>query len=175
MSYSMVSLGATDTNWKIVNGVAKPLNATALAAFKDLQSQISRLDTSVRVDGFIGPSTVRAYNKISSSAADANALAAGAMTKIITLAVRAKADAAGLPAPKATPPSHPVQKADGIVEEGNPPPMTSGSVLDFVSSPMGMVAVAGGIGLLLFATRRKGPAAPRALAPTQVITVPKVA
>jgi lysozyme family protein len=169
MAYSM--MGATDTAWKLVNGVAKPLNETALAAFKALQSELSRLDTSVRADGDIGPSTVRAYNKISSSAADASALAAGALTKIVTLAIRAKADAAGLPPAKPAPASRPVVRSDGTFSEGNPPPMTSGSIMDFVTSPMGMIAGAGAIGLILLATRKKRPAS---AAPAALVVAPKV-
>lgn len=160
MSYSMMG-ATTETGgpWKIVNGIAKPTTFDALKAFKAFQSAVSRFDSSVRADGAIGPSTASAYNKIVGGKSTVDQVAALAITGFTTKLLEARANSEGKPAVPPTPPSRPAPKPDGTIVEMAPPPPTSGSVIDaatgFFTSPMGLVTVAGVVGVLVWMKRRK--------------------
>ncbi len=150
MSYSM--LGAVGAgSFKLVNGVARPVDSVALGNFKAFQQELSRFG-ALRVDGDIGPATVKLYNKVVSGSWTAAQIATGIPAN--TLALMTMANSTGKPPAAALPPSKPVSKPDGTVVEGNPPPYTPETMLDsamgFVTSPMGLMAGAAVIGLVLW-------------------------
>lgn len=160
MSYSMI--GATGdcptgpaNAFKLVNGIAKPTNCTALEAFQAFQTQLARFG-ALRVDGDIGPATVKLYNKVSGGPFTAAQIATAIPGN--TMLLKLKADGESKPAAKPIPPSRPAVK-DGVVVEMNPPPYTPETLMDtvmgFVTSPMGLLAGAGVVGLLIFMKRKK--------------------
>ncbi len=165
MSYSMIgAIGAA--SFKLVNGIAKPIDKEALENFKAFQQELSRFG-ALRVDGDIGPATVKLYNKIANAVQTAAQIATG--IPLLTGALKLKASNEGKPAAKPLPPSRPVQKSDGTWTEANPPGYTPETFVDtamgFVTSPWGIGAAAGVVGLLIFLKRRKsgGASAPLSL------------
>jgi hypothetical protein len=161
---------SSSQDFTISGGVCKPSNATALAAFKDLQRQINRLHKLwefklIAVDGRPGPHTTRSLNNIYSAQGvsthypDCSGYAAKAESE--AKVIKTIADFAGAPAqvpdPSSvtSPPS--VATADGKVSH---PAISTfnidqyiGQATRFASSPIGLAMVAGGV--FLFLKRRK--------------------
>lgn len=172
MSYSMMgAVGAA--SFKLVNGVAKPVNdppeQTNLKNFKAFQQELSRFG-ALHVDGDIGPATVKLYNKVVGGSWTASQIATAIPAN--TLALMTLANSSGKPPAAPLPASRPVVRSGGTVTEGNPPPYTGETMLDsamgFVTSPMGMVVLAGGLGLLWWSKKKGGSAA------APVVDMPKV-
>lgn len=179
MSYSMMgAVGAG--SFKLVNGVAKPLNdppaQTNLSNFKAFQQELSRFG-ALRVDGDIGPATVKLYNKVTGGSHTASQIATAIPG--ITLLLKGLATKESLPPAKPLPPSRPVAKSDGTVGEGAPPPHTPETMFDtavgFVTSPLGIAALAGGVGLLFLLGRKKKSSSSAPAAAPAAVAIPKIA
>jgi hypothetical protein len=198
MSYSTV--GAADTEWcspanpqgscKPQAGLCKPMFSQAhggiptLEKFKAFQSQLNRFASpgtfgSLKVDGQIGPLAVAAVNRVLGTSATSCEQVAR-LVETLTSQLETKAALTKLPPPAPIPPSRPVRQPGGSIREGNPGNpggASEGSLLDkiteFATSPMGLVAGAAVVGLLIYSKRKKGAAAPAASASTAV-AIPKV-
>ena len=170
MSYSMIGLGADapSTTFKIVNGIAKPLNAVALENFKAFQQELSRFG-ALHVDGDIGPATVKLYAKVTGASWTASQIASA--IPVNTAALKLKAANESKPAAAPLPKPKPVQKADGTwADIALPPKPIFEKVTEFIVSPYGIFTGVGAIGLLIIMkSLKKSPARP---ASASTVTVP---
>ena len=162
------------------NCVAK--DPETLQLFRLIQLEINRFASSMgfiplKDDGVLGSKTMDAYRKISpgTAASGKGCELIGQKAKEVYAFLFAKANTAKLPA---APPPKPVvaqPRVAGDPGAGLENTNLNVGILDqitgFVTSPMGMIAGAGAIGLILLATRKKRPAS---AAPAALVVAPKV-
>lgn len=178
MSYiAMGDMASSDFNSTKYPGISKPSNVNALAQFKAMQTQLSRVATvtgnsPIASDGDIGPGTVTLYKAVAPQLegwatanmdvsdmaklvlAVAGNIPLATYADVVTEAARGYADSKGAagtpPAPKPTKPPVLVSP-DGI--ETPAPAMTADLLAAWkgTSTPMKVAAVAvlGGIGYML--------------------------
>lgn len=170
------SLGAiNETDWcstsnpqgncKPYANICKPMNATTLGYVKDLQRQLNRLRKKagkklLYVDGSLGPKTVQSVRDELPMVPHPLSCD-DAMRQVDDLAVTARqaADMAG--APIVGDPAGSAARSPTI-DPGTgqlkfPPPRPAGftAIVDFVQSPIGMAAVAGGVLFFLWSRDEK--------------------
>jgi hypothetical protein len=160
-----------EASFRLVGGVAKPVDAAALLNFKKLQVQLARFEP-LKIDGDIGPTTVRIYNKYSGRSPGTTVSGLAIAVVPSTSWMTGVADVQGKPPAQEIPPSRSrtVQTPQGpVLEEMNTVGEDSfmDTALNFVTSPMGMIAGAAVVGLIILSKRKKSSAsaAPSAVAP----------
>lgn len=139
-----------------LSNICKPMNASVLATFKNLQAQINRVlykqgKSLIGVDGRIGPGTVRAANSaMGTNFSNCNELAA--IANVFATQVSALASSMGAPMSVASPqPAAPPSVASGSGAIMHPPDgqLRVAGFMSFLKSPLGM-AVGVGTALALY-------------------------
>lgn len=142
-------------------GIAKPMRADALAAFKQLQAQLNRLlahyqAAPVAVDGRIGPGVMRALDLVRSKIAFApvvlprlsldqtaeTAEAGGAVVKLL-------ADNLALPVTAPAAPSVPSTSSGGAVQHPPDSTVVQAAGLGPAGAPPWLLLAAGGVAVML--------------------------
>ncbi len=160
MNHYLGSLGSTSvagpvapSNYTVKGDICLPNNATVLALWKNLQTQINRLAVvqgvaKIAVDGRIGPGTAKAYSAVTGQPLTASVNLAAAASSGMVSNLKAKADSAGAPAVVPTPPltiASTVNAAGGVthpnalvqqLSQGN-------DVVGLIKTPVGIVLCVG--------------------------------
>lgn len=139
-----------------LTGVCKPMDASTLATFKALQSEINRFfgKAKVAVDGRLGPSTSAAVTQILGTPfLHCDQLAAVADGMLVT--IKALNDKQSKGQPPSSPPFTVAStvRPDGTVEHPSNPTIMASGLANALSSPLGLAGV--GVGVFLFLSSRK--------------------
>ncbi len=173
MSYSMSRQSAmgeltAGTDWSVVGGICRPTNSTALREIKGLQSNANRIlkakgKALIDVDGRVGPKTLAAVNYLvpmmgASFGHFSNCSEVTKWADDLNLTFEGYANTNRYPAVGAPPTSRPsTVTSTGKIYN---PPQQAGFV-QFLTTPVGLALVGGGVFLFLMSKDKKKKPAKR--------------